>query len=79
MSDNDLSTMDVIFPGSPLFIYAAPALAYSLLLPMLEFSAAAGNGTGVPTCPHDLGTFPIGFIHRGPSSHTRRSTHLVHL
>ena len=45
MSDNDLSTMDVIFPASPLFIYANPELAYSLLLPMLEFSS---NVTDVP-------------------------------
>ena len=29
---------------------------------MLEFSS---NGTDVTTCPHDLGTFPIGFVHRG--------------
>ena len=59
MSDNDLSTMDVIFPASPLFIYANPELAYSLLIPILELSS---NGTDLPTCPHDLGTFPIGFL-----------------
>jgi hypothetical protein len=56
MSDNDLSTMDVIFPASPLFIYANPELAYSLLVPILEVSS---NGSNVPFCPHDLGTFPV--------------------
>ena len=40
---SDLSTMDVIYPGSPLYIYQSPDLAYNLLISTLEYANNATN------------------------------------
>lgn len=62
-SDGDLSTVDVIFPASPLFLHFSPALLRLLLLPILAY---ANNETSVPYTfpwsPHHLGEYPIGYI-----------------
>lgn len=58
-----LSTMDVIYPASPLYIYQAPELAYNLLISTLEY---ANNATptkyNLSWCPHHLGAYPVGYI-----------------
>jgi hypothetical protein len=50
-------------PGSPLYIYQAPELAYNLLISTLEY---ANNATNVSYdlrwCPHHLGKYPVGYI-----------------
>ena len=62
-SSGDLSTVDVIFPASPLFLYTNPYLMELLLLPILAY---ANNETSVPYslawAPHHLGIYPIGDI-----------------
>eukprot|EP01125_Pyxidicula_operculata_P012595 TRINITY_DN4140_c0_g1_i1.p1 TRINITY_DN4140_c0_g1~~TRINITY_DN4140_c0_g1_i1.p1 ORF type:complete len:704 (-),score=160.03 TRINITY_DN4140_c0_g1_i1:35-2146(-) len=65
-SDGDLSTVDVIFPASPFFIYTNPTLLAKLLLPILaygnnETSNSYYNYTNV-WAPHHLGYYPIGNI-----------------
>ena len=60
-SDGDLSTVDVVFPASPLLLYANPYLMELLLLPLLAY---ANNETNIvynlTWAPHHLGTWPIG-------------------
>jgi hypothetical protein len=65
-SDGDLSTVDVIYPASPLFIYRNPSLLELLLLPIMAY---ASNETMTPSlnytllwAPHHLGYYPIGNI-----------------
>eukprot|EP01043_Picozoa_sp_COSAG02_P044988 COSAG02_NODE_4070_length_5834_cov_2.914908_3_plen_567_part_00 len=60
-SCGDMSTVDVVFPTSPLLLYSDPALLRMLLLPVLYY---ANNGTYVnftdPFSPHQLGVYPVG-------------------
>eukprot|EP01087_Luapelamoeba_hula_P009335 TRINITY_DN2407_c0_g1_i1.p1 TRINITY_DN2407_c0_g1~~TRINITY_DN2407_c0_g1_i1.p1 ORF type:complete len:693 (-),score=120.69 TRINITY_DN2407_c0_g1_i1:52-2130(-) len=62
-SDGDLSTVDVIFPASPWFLYYNPELLKLLVIPVLEYG---NNATTVPYtfswAPHHLGEYPIGYI-----------------
>jgi len=62
-SDGDLSTVDVIFPASPFFIYHNAELLKLLLLPILAYG---NNETSVkynyPWAPHHLGFYPVGYI-----------------
>eukprot|EP01113_Clastostelium_recurvatum_P010788 TRINITY_DN1541_c0_g1_i1.p1 TRINITY_DN1541_c0_g1~~TRINITY_DN1541_c0_g1_i1.p1 ORF type:complete len:751 (-),score=154.96 TRINITY_DN1541_c0_g1_i1:88-2193(-) len=59
-SDGDVSTMDVIFPASPFFLYYDATLLQYLLLPILEYSMNHTNVLyNLPWCPHHLGTWPI--------------------
>jgi len=62
-SDGDVSTVDVIFPASPLFLYVNPDLLAQQLLPVLDY---ANNGTSnkytLVWAPHHLGTWPIADI-----------------
>lgn len=62
-SDGDLSTVDVMFPMSPILVLQAPLLLYRLLVPVLEY---ANNATDVPYdlawAPHHLGKYPVGNI-----------------
>ena len=59
-TNGDMSTVDVIFPSSPMLLHAAPELLRQLLLPVLAY---AHNETYVqfsdPYSPHQLGTYPI--------------------
>jgi hypothetical protein len=55
--------MDVIYPGSPLYIYQAPELAYNLLISTLEYANNATNVSySLAWCPHHLGKYPVGYI-----------------
>ena len=60
-SDGDVSTVDVIFPASPFYLYLSGAEQLRLmLLPLLAY---ANNETevsyGLPWAPHHLGTWPV--------------------
>jgi len=59
-TNGDMNTMDVIYPASPMLLYAAPELLRQLLLPVLAY---ANNETYIrftnPYSPHQLGTYPI--------------------
>ena len=59
-SDGDMSTVDVIFPTSPLLLYTDPMLLRMLLAPVLAY---ANNETATrfsyPFSPHQLGQYPI--------------------
>jgi hypothetical protein len=55
--------MDVIYPGSPLYIYQNPQLAYNLLISTLEYANNATNVSyNLAWCPHHLGKYPVGYI-----------------
>ena len=62
-TDGDLSTVDVIFPASPFYIYLAPEALRVMLLPVLDY---ANNATYIkynrPFAPHHLGLWPVGDI-----------------
>jgi len=59
-SDGDISTIDVIYPASPLFLLLDPGLIVLLLEPLFAY---ANNETSTKYssewAPHDLGTWPI--------------------
>jgi hypothetical protein len=59
-SDGDVSTVDVIYPSSPMWLLLAPESMRLILLPLLEY---ANNQTNVlynlPWAPHHLGVWPI--------------------
>ena len=60
-TNGDMSTMDVIYPASPFFLFTDPELLRQLLVPVLEY---AFNSTYIHFddlySPHQLGTYPIG-------------------
>lgn len=62
-SGSDLSTVDVIFPASPLYLRESPDLLWRLLTPLFEY---ANNATDIPYnlawAPHHLGLYPVGNI-----------------
>jgi len=62
-SDGDVSTVDVIFPASPLFLFFNPDLLGKQLLPIFSY---ANNETSNPYslvwAPHHLGTWPVANI-----------------
>ena len=62
-SDGDISTVDVIYPASPLLLLYSPLVLWRTLLPIFDYAA---NCTGqvkwnynLAWAPHDLGTWPI--------------------
>eukprot|EP01113_Clastostelium_recurvatum_P036774 TRINITY_DN529_c0_g1_i2.p1 TRINITY_DN529_c0_g1~~TRINITY_DN529_c0_g1_i2.p1 ORF type:complete len:685 (-),score=223.05 TRINITY_DN529_c0_g1_i2:1467-3491(-) len=65
-SDGDVSTVDVIFPASPFFLYHNPTLLAMLMVPILEY---ANNMTwheyDLLWAPHHLGTWPVANITSG--------------
>ena len=57
-SSGAVSTVDVIFPGSPAYLYLSPAYLQSLLEPVIYF---AENGWIEKFAEHDLGKqYPVG-------------------
>ena len=64
-SDGDTSTVDVIFPASPVWIYLDPQYLSLLLRPIFGYPAS-GQWTA-RFAPHDLGPYPMasGYPHNG--------------
>jgi hypothetical protein len=64
-SDGDASTVDVIFPASPVWIYLDPQYLSLLLRPIFGYPAS-GQWTA-RFAPHDLGPYPTasGYPHNG--------------
>jgi hypothetical protein len=64
-SDGDISTVDVIFPASPVWIYLDRQYLSLLLRPVFAY-AASGQWTA-QFAPHDLGLYPTasGYLHVG--------------
>jgi glutaminase A-like protein/uncharacterized protein DUF5127/uncharacterized protein DUF4964 len=61
-SDGNVSTVDVLFPASPAWIYADPDYLALLLTPLLSY-AESGNWPQ-PFAPHDLGSaYPVALAH----------------
>jgi Domain of unknown function (DUF5127)/Domain of unknown function (DUF4965)/Domain of unknown function (DUF1793)/Domain of unknown function (DUF4964) len=57
-SDGNVSTVDVLFPASPAWIYLDPGYLARLLEPVLAY--AASSGWGQDYAPHDLGpAYPV--------------------
>jgi hypothetical protein len=64
-SDGDTSTVDVMFPASPVWIYLDPQYLSLLLRPIFGYPAS-GQWTA-RFAPHDLGPYPMasGYPHNG--------------
>ena len=64
-SDGDVSTVDVIYPASPLFLWQAPQALFLTLKPIMEYAMnnTAKYGLYIPYnlswAPHHLGHWPI--------------------
>lgn len=56
-SNGCISTVDVIYPSAPFFLFLQPKLLEAQLLPVLEYSSLAR--WRFPFSPHDLGQYPL--------------------
>ena len=64
-SNGDLSTVDVIYPAVPLYLYLGPETFQKVLLPILEYANHNTNKYGegkeynLEWAPHHIGVWPI--------------------
>ena len=55
-SNGCISTVDVLYPSAPFFLFFQPKLLEAQLLPVLEYRLAAVE---ISVRPHDLGQYPL--------------------